>query len=869
MPQASGSALTAPGHRTISYNSARTSLLPGASVPREAPSREEMIAGLLQAERAAWLALNSAARLERHRDGWLERERQAIADAEAATNLALAGQPDDDKLDAKLLVGLRAAVRFWRRTGHLEVPQNYPEYLEGKKSSLGVWLAQIRPAKSEQAKRGTKTDPRWARQPLNVLGMRWVAGATGVAPGGLADLPDLVRAADNARLVGNDIDLRINSRGIDEVLERIRQLDLAKAIPSVEERDTLLAAFGRWRDNGTLYPRPGDPADVPLDQWLEKIRLGLASPPFWQLAVLGALGLDWDARRPPRPSVPATDPSIDNSIARGPETPQVPLIAVPVPPAGRLPGESAEAGTRAAELVALEAGWRRRQERDRARVAARVRIYDQLRSRLGITELNVPGDGNCFYASLQIMFEPRLREFFRRVPGIGGRMPTIDEMRDSLADALQADFAQVNAGQQAQARYAQWFPGTTTGPADLQHAAQQAVLRDIRPDPTADPRWNNEAGDRVAEVAARLWGLPITLLGQRYPRDIGPEGTDRRYVIYTGDHYMGAVATQDRVLSANELLTTAGEQARAELAEEAPADERTLARDRAMVTEEFAVLAARFTALTNRSAAMLWSWYGHNGLSTIEAFRDRARYELSQDTVDRLGILYATLRDDYLGELQRLGRQADAYLAGSQLPAGVFAQQARDELIAVLAEASRPHHQDSPYWAALLARGLALLPAADSAYGYTADLPGVDPAYLDVADPIYVAGQAHANTQPGSVPPGDTLFIIRYPQALDISALAGGDPGPIMFAPGARFSVIDDWSGGPRVITLAHLTFYQEPAGGDAQQYDARGTGPAGPAARPGARFPARSWRRARISWPAPAWFPPARPCRDRVHPRR
>ncbi len=42
-----------------------------------------MIAGRLQAERAAWLALNRAARLERYRDGWLQRERQALADAQA------------------------------------------------------------------------------------------------------------------------------------------------------------------------------------------------------------------------------------------------------------------------------------------------------------------------------------------------------------------------------------------------------------------------------------------------------------------------------------------------------------------------------------------------------------------------------------------------------------------------------------------------------------------------------------------------------------------------------------------------------------------------------------------------------------------
>ena len=84
----------------------------------------------------------------------------------------------------------------------------------------------------------------------------------------------------------------------------------------------------------------------------------------------------------------------------------------------------------------------------------------------------------------------------------------------------------------------------------------------------------------------------------------------------------------------------------------------------------FGELRARFADLTYRSPAMLASWYGRNGLVMIGDFEVRAGYELSQDTVDRLGVLFAALRDDYLGPLEDLGARADAYLAGGQLGAG-------------------------------------------------------------------------------------------------------------------------------------------------------------------------------------------------------
>jgi hypothetical protein len=87
------------------------------------------------------------------------------------------------------------------------VPVNNSEILDGKKSTLGQWLAQIR---------GYKTNPRWAQSPLNVMGMRYETGAPSAGlPSAdrvdMADLADLVRAADNARLSGDEAGLAISS----------------------------------------------------------------------------------------------------------------------------------------------------------------------------------------------------------------------------------------------------------------------------------------------------------------------------------------------------------------------------------------------------------------------------------------------------------------------------------------------------------------------------------------------------------------------------------------------------------------------------------------------------------------------------------
>src|SRR5260370_323665 len=170
------------------------------------------------------------------------------------------------------------------------------------------------------------------------------------------------------------------------------------------------------------------------------------------------------------------------------------------------------------DVAALEASRLRREQLGHERERRRAELYRGLVEQMQLRVLDVPGNGDCYYASIIEMFgADRLRPFTDQVrePGEEDTPPTPALLRRHLAGVLEADFERANSGQPA--LYAAFFPGTTTGD-DAARAAQATVLADIG----TPPRWDNDAGDRVAEVAARGWGLPMTLLGHRYGRDIGP-----------------------------------------------------------------------------------------------------------------------------------------------------------------------------------------------------------------------------------------------------------------------------------------------------------------------------------------------------------
>ncbi len=246
----------------------------GVSLLHDAP----MITRLLQAERDAWLARDSA----------------AIARAREATNQALAKRPGEGKIDAGHRLYLRAAVQYWRRTGHLEVPTRHIENLEGGEVPLGRRLETMR-AKE------TATTRTWTNV-LNVLGMRWhgVSQSGGVGEA-MTNLAVLVRAEDNARRNRDDDAADTASQEINKILgshggQRDSEILRTYAWVTLRADDLamLRAAIDRWRAFGTLDPRPGGPAGERLDRWLEDIRLGRFNPPPpWLRAVLGALGLNW------------------------------------------------------------------------------------------------------------------------------------------------------------------------------------------------------------------------------------------------------------------------------------------------------------------------------------------------------------------------------------------------------------------------------------------------------------------------------------------------------------------------------------------------------------------------------------------------
>src|SRR5258708_7734562 len=59
--------------------------------------------------------------------------------------------------------------------------------------------------------------------------------------------------------------------------------------------------------------------------------------------------------------------------------------------------------------------------------------------------------------------------------------------------------------------------------------------------------WNREVGDRVVDIAAHLWQLPLTALTPEAPVDYGPpvSTAPRGYLPYDGSHYTGLAHDPD------------------------------------------------------------------------------------------------------------------------------------------------------------------------------------------------------------------------------------------------------------------------------------------------------------------------------------
>ncbi len=154
------------------------------------------------------------------------------------------------------------------------------------------------------------------------------------------------------------------------------------------------------------------------------------------------------------------------------------------------------------------------------------------------------------------------------------------------------------------------------------------------------------------------------------------------------------------------------------------------------------------------------------------------------------------------------GRQVDAYLARNPLPGGVPEQAAREQLAAVLSEASAPAEEEAGErpagWDTLVSRGLALLSLAPRGPSYyTGLLPGWNAAEINPGDTLPVDGVIRAHASAASVS-GNVRYEIESERGRDASRLTGSDM--VMFDRGQRFRVTDvtpDHHGtGTRVIRL-------------------------------------------------------------------
>jgi DNA (cytosine-5)-methyltransferase 1 len=275
---------------------------------------------------------------------------------------------------------------------------------------------------------------------------------------------------------------------------------------------------------------------------------------------------------------------------------------------------------------------RRRQQQ--TRMDEELAAYGQRVAQLGIRAVNVPADGDCYFNSVIAMFGDQLAAF------TGGLPPTPRRLRDNLIGAVRDDVARTTLG--IPARYLQrFFPSTLTGP-DPQ-AAREQLYRSLD-DPS---QWNTDAFDSVPQFSVEHWRLPaMTLLGPSGPRHIGPaDAIPVTYLLYDGSHYTAARSGLP-VARAEQLWNQPGlgdqeadtgppptEEAQARLQQEA-----------GTYAAAFGLLRDELTELTGEHDA-LRSELARRGRQVITAFGERLAYPPSRDTSDRLGELYARLRD--------------------------------------------------------------------------------------------------------------------------------------------------------------------------------------------------------------------------------
>ena len=321
-------------------------------------------------------------------------------------------------------------------------------------------------------------------------------------------------------------------------------------------------------------PQPDDPrpGDVTIRDLRAAVRDALKRTPTTTLQSVLLVSQAAGMHAPPvRPSVrPARDlPALARQIAAARPA------AGPSRPAPA-PGEQ--------ELAQLRAGRAKRQAawdafRERARNA-----YLPLIGALGIAEVDVARDGDCFFNSIIELYrqEP---ERLRALLG-DGQEPTARRLRTWLANTLERDFARGNASE-----YARFFLGAVDESQQVQPAVLDFVVATIR----ADGHWDSRIGETIPTAFALAARLPMTLVGRRV-NDLGPDGLPpEHYIVYTGDHYMGArAAPGTEVLPVSDVRAIADE-IQAELPDRPkPLDAATLNQHRNVYLRQFSRLREEF-----------------------------------------------------------------------------------------------------------------------------------------------------------------------------------------------------------------------------------------------------------------------------------
>ena len=495
-------------------------------------------------------------------------------------------------------------------------------------------------------------------------------------------------------------------------------------------------------------------------------------------------------------------------------------------------------------LAELEAA-RRRRVTDRRRLGERLRgDYGARVDALNVSAMpaqpgRVPGD--CLYDAIIALFRNQRLAFM-------GRSPNSSALRMHFAERLRQDFALADGGGPEASQFAQFFPGTTAGP-DATDAERQAVrserarvLAFIR----TPGRWADDMGDNTVGALARAYGLPMTVLGQDRPYDVGPEGPREAYVFYRPGHYTaGRPPAGPEILSATQLYQRPQDTPEwASWTAQPPAGSPELAaieRDFGTYRAGFEALRARFMPLYNASAQARDSREGRHGVqisADLQGLLDAPVRSLERQ--DRVGDLYERFRrvvEDLEGRVPRrpgpphawpgarqgvsaddgldgFRRAAEQYLDAQLGPEGWQVwerEQAVSALAAVLAEAAGQSDLsvDETAHNVLVDFGLGFLPLAEDEIVHADSLPGWRADNLRERMVFDVAGPVTGRAGPGQVPTHGVLFVVDRPQARNLSVLPGVDQGTVMFAPGTRFEVVEKSQDG-RMVRLRH------PAAGEA-----------------------------------------------------